>query len=586
MKPIHRYRPTRRELLRDATYSAVGLWALSVCAPTAPAPAKKGGEFHGAWPYDAPPTGSFNAYASKNLNLGIYYDLMQAPLGMWLWAEGKWRFLLAESLRLDGNTYAVKLRTGVKWSDGKPVTSKDVAVSMDLRRLLQGPAWRYLDKVDTPDETTVRYVMANPSNIAERFIMKESIRPAHVYGEFADRAKTLFAAGKKPTDKEWADLRKELTEAKIAEPTASGPYRLDPSSITGAQATLLRNAGGYAADVVAFDKIVLYNGETDQVTPLVLAGDVDYATHGFPVATVKQFEAQGTRIVRGPFYTGPSLVPHWEKAKAFQDVRVRQAVAYALNREENATVAFGESAKAPKFMAGYSDYLVPLWLSEADRNKLNPYKFDQKKAEDLLKEAGYSRGGDGIWAKGGEKLEFELLFPSTFADWSPAATNAAEQLSKFGVKITPRGVPDPQWSKDRDEGNFVLTMASWGTGPHPNVAFVQGLRSFNTTTAKGGMKYPLKQRTKLFGEVDLDKMIDETGIGLDAEKQKPAVTKLIQAFNELLPVVPLWERHGTSPVNEKARVTGWPAAGDKILTQGSGDQWPIILIFDGKLQGK
>jgi len=59
------------------------------------------------------------------------------------------------------------------------------------------------------------------------------------------------------------------------------------------------------ADKAQFDKVVLYNGETNDVTPVVLSKNVDYATHGFPPATEKQFTSEGIRILRPPVYSGP-----------------------------------------------------------------------------------------------------------------------------------------------------------------------------------------------------------------------------------------------------------------------------------------
>ena len=63
---------------------------------------------------------------------------------------------------------------------------------------------------------------------------------------------------------------------------------------------MVKNPTGYLADKIGFDKVVLYNGETQTVTPLVLAGDVDYATHGFPTATEQQYKDMGIRITARP----------------------------------------------------------------------------------------------------------------------------------------------------------------------------------------------------------------------------------------------------------------------------------------------
>lgn len=581
------YRPTRRQLLRDATLTSLGVVALSACAGTPGQ--RKGGEFHGAWPYSVPPSGHFNYFVGATSILGggsIYRDLFISPLGMWRWADAKWQYMLAESSRLVGtDTYEVKLRSNVKWSNGQDFTSKDVATTFWLLRLQSANVWNFVSSVETPDNTTVRFRLSRPSSTVERFIVRENIRPDSQYGQFVKEAQDLVAAGKRSTDPEWAAARKKLEDFRPPEPLSVGPYKIDPSTITESQLTMVRNTGGFAADTASFDKVVVYQGETAAITPLVLNGDVDYATHGFPLATDRQFVSQGLRVVRGPAYSGPALFPHWEKARAFQDKRVRQAVAHAVNKEESATVTYGESAKAPRYMAGFSDNLVPLWISEADQRKLNPYEFSTTKADQLMRDAGYTKGGDGIWAKGSEKMEFEMTVPSDFADWMAAAQHFTESMQKFGIKITLRTYPNAQQLTDVNDGNFTLAFRGWSIGnPHPQFAFIQDLRTHNTTTAKGGMKYPMKQQAST-GPVDFDELINQSGEGFDQAKQKEAVTKLALAFNELLPVIPLWERYGNNPVNDKARVTGWPRDNDPIYKSSFGtDNFTIMMIADGTLK--
>jgi hypothetical protein len=174
--------------------------------------------------------------------------------------------------------------------------------------------------------------------------------------------------------------------------------------MTESQLTLVKNPLGWNASAVPFDKIVLYNGETPTVTPVVLAKQVDYATHGFPPATEKAFLEAGIRVVRSPVYTGPALLFNFATMKAVAPKEIRQAIAHAIKRDDAAAVALGKSAVPPKFMAGFSDNLVPLWLSEADQKKLNPYEYNPQKAEGMFKEIGYTKGADGVWvSKDGER---------------------------------------------------------------------------------------------------------------------------------------------------------------------------------------
>ena len=582
------YSVTRRRFLRDATLTSLGIVA-AACTPGTTTPgasqttgtSAKGGEFHGAWPYDLPPKGHYNYFAAAGIILqgSIYIDLFQPPMATWMWNDQKWAYQLAESSSLSGNVFSVKLRPNLKWSDGTAFTSKDVVTTFTVGRMDSLTIWNYIEKVEADGDLGVKFTYKTPSSLGERNILRVSIRPDSVYGAIAKRAADLYTSGKTTASDEVKALRAEKENLR-PDPMSIGPYKIDKNSVTEAQMTMVRNDNGLFADKVNFDKVIIYQGETAQVTPLVLAGDVDYATHGFPLATDKAFVDAGIRVIRGPGYTGPAIFFHWEKAAAFQDKRLRQAVAYAINKDESAKVTYGDSAKPQKYMAGFSDNLVPQWLSSADLGKLNAYTYDVAKATQLMQAAGYAKGSDGIWAKDGKKLEFELYFPSDFADWSSAADHAQKSLNTFGIKIVPRGAINSQQLPDVNAGNFQLAVRAWGIGqPHPQGSFIQDLRTHNITAAAGGMKYPLKQ-----GDVDFDALINQMGDGFDTNKQKDPVTKAALAFNDLLPVIPLWERYGNNPVNDKKRVKGWKPDGDPIYKNAFGtDNFTVLMIMNGTL---
>ena len=89
----------------------------------------------------------------------------------------------------------------------------------------------------------------------------------------------------------------------------------------------------------------------------------------------------------------------------------------------------------------------------------------------------------------------------------------------------------------------------------------------------------------LFGEVDLEKMIIQTASGLDEEDQKATVTKLAIIFNELLPVIPLWERYGNNPALDGERVTGWLPDSNPIYRNSPyEDNFTVMMIMDGTLK--
>jgi len=576
-----RYRVDRRRFLRDSALVSVGLVA-AACAPgtTTGGTAKKGGEFHAAWPWDAPPKGHYNYFSAGTIVSGSYLvDFFLPSLAVYRWAEGKWENWLMESAAQNGENYEVKLKQGVKWDDGTEFTSADVTTTYWVARSQSFGIWTYADKLEAPDKYTVRFHINRPSSLVPRLVLRNGIRPNSQFGTFAKQLQDLYTAGKTTTSDEVKAVAKQIADFRPDNPPSVGPYKIDKASVTAAQLTMVKNPGGLFADKANFDKIVVYQGETDAVTPLVLAGDVDYATHGFPLATDKAFGDQGLRVVRGPLYTGPALVFHWTAAPEFQDKRLRQAVALAINKAESATITYGQSAKACKFMSGISDNIVPLWVSSSDQAKLKSYDYDVAAAAKLMTDAGFAKGSDGIYAKGGKPLAYELYFPSDFADWTSAANHAADSLNKFGIKITLRGAIRSTQLADVNNGKFQWAMMGWGVGnPHPQGSYVQGLQTFNTLQSGGGMAYPLTQ-----GSTDFAALINTMGDGFDTDKQKAPVTACALAFNDLLPIVPLWERYGNNPVNEKKRVAPWPPDSDTVYKNGGGDSFVSILIYNGTL---
>ncbi|HSW95238.1 MAG TPA: ABC transporter substrate-binding protein, partial [Patescibacteria group bacterium] len=352
-----RYLADRRRFLRDSALVSIGMVA-AACAPGSTpgssgggGTAKKGGEFHAAWPWDLPPKGHYNYLSAGTIVSGSYLvDFFLPSLGVYRWTEGKWENWLMESATQNGENYEVKLKQGLKWDDGKEFTSADVASTYWVGRAQSFGIWTYADKLETPDKYTVRFHINRPSSLVPRLVLRNAIRPDSQFGTFAKQLQDLYNAGKTTASDEVKAVAKQVADYRPDNPPSIGPYKIDKASVTAAQMTMVKNPGGLFADKVNFDKIVVYQGETDAVTPLVLAGDIDYATHGFPLATDKAFGDNGIRVVRGPLYTGPALVFHWTAAPEFQDKRLRQAVAMAINKAESATITYGQSAKAQKFM--------------------------------------------------------------------------------------------------------------------------------------------------------------------------------------------------------------------------------------------
>lgn len=599
------YTWSRRDVLRAVGLTSVagaGL-AMTACAPAEPeggAGGGAGGEFHGAWPYKQPPEGHFNfagipyaAIPTVILGDGIYRNMLVPPSAFWVWADKKWEYLIADSHELDveGKKLTVKIKSGLKWSDDQPLTSQDYLTTFYVQFIQRSPSWDFIKTLEAPDDTTFVVTFEDPPAVLERYILKSNVLPTSQYGEWADKAKALADSGKSMSDSEGEALGTEFQKFRPENLVVSGPYNFEYDTITNTQLTLLRNDKGFGADKVKFDRLVIYNGETTEVTPLVQSGDIDYATHGFAPASEKPFEAAGYTILRPPVYSGPALYLNQDKFPEFADVRTRQAFAYLIDRAANGQISLGESGKPVINMVGFSDNFVDDWLTDDAKGKIDKYERDVDKATALLEEAGWTKAGGAWKTPQGKAAAYEIQFPQTYADWSASGKNVAEQLSEFGIKVTSRGLDDKQAPIDIDKGNFQMAIQAWGSSahPHPHFSYVTDLFVHNIPIAKNqggkGYGFPLENVKTSEGTVNLHELVTKSGQGLDVEQQRQNVSTIAKAFNELLPIIPIFERYGNNPALEGVRVQGFPKPGDPILQNAPyADNFVILEMFRGTIQ--
>jgi peptide/nickel transport system substrate-binding protein len=558
-----------------------------------------GGEYRGYWAWTPPPIGHFNTFVADSLTLGIYQGVQELSLMHYRWDTEEFLPLLAESYEITPeNVLVVKLRAGVTWSDGSTFGADDVITTFSILRIQNHNAWKYLSEVRSHDPLTVEFVMGTPSTVVAYYVLRAYIRAHSVYGSFTPRiaeATASLGASGTPVPVEassaaFAPIVEELNQLKLTDIVVTGPYKVDPTSISSAQLNMTKVSTSFLANTANFDNIVLY-AETDaaSIPTLILAGNIDYATSGFPPATEQAMIGAGLRIVRPPTYFGPALYINYEAVKAFNNPRARGAVAQAIDRKVNGMISLADSGLPSDYMAGVSDTLLRNWVDESVLAELNSYPYDVAAATAIFEELGYTRDGDTWVSPEGEKMEYELIVAAEYADWAACATNLADQLTSFGIKTVVRTISAGQFEADRAAGNFQLGIGEWGSGqPHPSFSFIADLVTNNSKVdvIRKGISYEMVQPTNSVGEVDFAQLIIDSAKGMDETTQRDTIATLAKAFNELLPIIPIWERLANDPILVDKRVTGFPDDSHPLYQNGVySDNFTIQWILDGTLKG-
>ncbi|MCB9453722.1 MAG: hypothetical protein H6672_20015 [Anaerolineaceae bacterium] len=572
-----------------------GLLLLTIGVVVVPVAAQDGpsGTWLGTWPYTAPGTHDLSNWSANGLeaNLGspVYRPLVLLQPAFYMWSTGEYVGILAESFGFtdDFSAYEYTIKEGALWSNGDPITSEDVVDTFAIGRIMGWSDFTYIDTVTAVDERTVRFdfLEGKASKVAERLILKDYIVPRATYGDLAAQALQLVADGKTADDQEWKDLATAISEFHPDTLIVSGPYTYSLDDVGEAFMTLHWQPNSLYSDSVQFGEIKLWAGETEVSTPLVLSGELAFSTNVFPPATIQSFADAGLRLVTVPLGYGPALLFNFD-VDAFQNKLVRQAMAYAINREQSALLTNGLGASATRYMSGILDALTPVLLSADGVAALNPYEYNLDTAASLMEQAGYTRNADGKWVDAnGATLSFEYTFPADFADFSAAARDAVSQLNDFGFDITERALPWQQAAQANREGDFQLSVWSWGSGSpfaynnlnNPTRRWTRPVLAEDQPGTGLGLQMQYNGQ-----DIDLNDLILNVSAGLDNAQLQAQADYVSSIINDEMFFIPLNEELSVEPVNENL-IGGVPAAGDPIFDNPANETWVTYLLLTGVL---
>jgi len=537
--------------------------------------------FAGGWPYATTPTGHFNMFVPNAIELKFYRELHQLPLATYVAEDDEYVPMLAEGWELseDNKKINIQLRDDVLWRSGENLMAKDVWTTFMIYRLVGNPVWNYVEEINIISDTSLEFILSEETTMIYRYILRKPIVDALTYGETAESLDALIKDGKDSTSTEWQNLANDFSNFRPDVINATGPYYLAPENVSQSHIELLKNESSFLADTVNFDKVLVYNGDVPDLTPLVLNKEVDYLTHQFPASSMQSFTDLGYETIQLQGVDGIAMYFNGA-VKSLGEKEVRQAIAYVIDRNKIADLALPGVTRGTKYVSGLGDLMTETWV---DTSMLTDYSVNLEKAKELLESKGMEQK-DGTWYQAdGSPYTLTIQSPSSWSDAATAASEIAQQLTAFGIKTTFEGIDPNSRQSNISEGNFELALSFFGTAqPHPMFAFETPLLLSNANVT-AGLSYPMMQNTERYGEIDLEELIYASTKGWDTEKQKEIVEQIVVTVNDTVPYLPLYSKWSKN-LSSKGMRTDWGSNESLYLNSAGDDNFAVLKILSGELK--
>ncbi len=526
-------RSTTRTAIALAAATASLAMALTGCTPGGSDAGSDSSAVLHVWAGSATPINkNFNPFAADtaaHATFGAIYEPLfffnqlssDAPIG-----------LIGDSFEYsaDGTVLTVHIKSGQKWNDGKPLTSKDVAFTFGY-----GP--NKTDKllsVETPDDTTVVLSYAEPQFTSASLTLGSTwIVPEHV----------------------WSGITDFMAETNADAPVGSGPYML--KSFSEAAYTVEANPnfrdGAPAVKEVQYlgldsnqsSEDLLKTGKIDWVGQFI--ANPDGVTGSGDISTMNNQQDPTTIITCSNAALGCT--------GAQTDPAVRQAINVAIDRTAIAEKAFAglPAASNPAFVLLPRDQQ---WLGDA-ANGESPQSANAAEAQSILEAAGYTKGADGFYGKNGTPIELDLFSPDGWTDYNDTAKLISEQAAAAGIRVNARTVSDAEYWTPIANGDFQ--MALWGLTqslvPDPYSNYSEYYTS--TSTVPAGESPVKGQNYARYSNPVVDAAVASAAATEDVATKQAAYAAVQTEIVRDLPYIPVVLNASQAFFNTK-KFTGWP----------------------------
>ena len=352
------------------------------------------------------------------------------------------------SVSEDGLTWTVSIRDDVKFTDGEPLTASDVAFTYNL--CVENSSvndFTMLKEAVAVDDTTVEFHMNTPFSIWPYTMAIVGIIPEHAYDENYGQ-----------------------------NPIGSGRYIM--KQWDKGQQVIFEANPDYYGDEVKMKKVTVLFMDEDAALAAAMAGQVDVAhtaasyadqvIDGYGLLQVASVDNRGINLPVGPVEERDGLTVGNEVTA---DIAVRRAINIGIDREEMITNVLGGYG-TPAYSVCDK---MPWYNSEAQ------VSYDPDGAKQLLEDAGWVPGADGIREKDGIRAAFTVMYNPGDSVRQALAEDLANQCAELGIEVTTEGAG---WDVAYDKA--LSQPLVWGWGAHTPMELYN---IYHTLPATGSAEY-------------------------------------------------------------------------------------------------
>jgi peptide/nickel transport system substrate-binding protein len=448
----------------------------------------------------------------------------------------------------DNLTLTFTIRQSVKWSDGQAFDANDVAFTFNM--LKQYPSadpgvWGSLSSVTASGPNTVVMKFSSPAPTLLPTIEGVYIVPKHIWSTVGDPTK--------------------ITDIN---PVGTGPMKL--SSFSPQLITYVKNSAYWQANKVKVEELEYpVVGSAVAAILKMSSGAADWTSVFDSAVNVEFLQKDKAHNFSSPVPVVPVQIAPNLKNPLLGQLVVRKAISAALDRQkmsDSDEEGFEPPSSPTGLVPGQEAYLDPKY-----NGKLPQFgAADPNAATQLLQGAGFTKGGDGVFADAqGRRLSFKVTVPSDFSDYVADLETAQQNLKAAGIDLQLNKVSVGDWVSDRQSHNFDLIMTDGYSGPTPYYYLAPLLHRSSANN------------WEQWNDPTTDQLLDQYTSTSDPAVQKQAIARLANIMVDQLPVIPVLDAVQFYEYSTKHWV-GWPTP-QNLYAVGSayqlaaGDNEQVIL---------